>query len=547
MSSSKKKQLRKEQYMTERQTAAAKEAKKLKRYTLTFWVVLALVVSVFVGAIVSNPIKNVIYNSTVAMTVGDHKLSSVEVNYFFIDTVNQYVNENSAYISFLMDVTKPLDEQIISKETGTTWADSFLTSTQETIKSTYALYDLAVQNNHKLTEAEQKSIDSTLATYSLYAVYYGYDSLDAYLRSVYGSGAKEESYRTYLERSTLASSYLTAHSETLEYSAEDLLNHQAEEPYKYNSYSFATCYLKSDYFLTGGTTGEDGKVTYSDAEKAAALKAAKAAADQLANGTYATALAFELAIKELSINEEKTVVSMSSHDEVLYSELTTLFQDWLIGKVESEDENAKPTFEERKEDDMTVIPNTSGSGESEVVNGYYVVRFGSMTDNNFAMKNVRHVLITFEGGKTDSNGNTTYTDAEKEATKAKAEKLLADWVANGELTEESFADLAEEHSKDNAQNGGLYEDVYPGQMIENFDAWCYDENRKVGDYGIVEGTAGYHIMFFVGDSDTTFRDFMITNVLRNEELEKWHKELTDAIKLEVLTVKHIRTDLVLSH
>ena len=35
MSSSKKKQLRKEQYMTERQVAAAKEAKKMKTYTLT--------------------------------------------------------------------------------------------------------------------------------------------------------------------------------------------------------------------------------------------------------------------------------------------------------------------------------------------------------------------------------------------------------------------------------------------------------------------------------------------------------------------------------
>ena len=80
MSSSNKKKLRKEQYMTERQVAAAKEAKKMKTYTLTFWVVIALVVCIFVGAVVSNPIKNVLYKNTSAIVVGDYSISAVEAN-----------------------------------------------------------------------------------------------------------------------------------------------------------------------------------------------------------------------------------------------------------------------------------------------------------------------------------------------------------------------------------------------------------------------------------------------------------------------------------
>ena len=34
-------------------------------------------------------------------------------------------------------------------------------------------------------------------------------------------------------------------------------------------------------------------------------------------------------------------------------------------------------------------------------------------------------------------------------------------------------------------------------MVEEFDAWCFDESRESGDYGIVKTVHGYHIMFFV--------------------------------------------------
>lgn len=549
MSSSKKKQLRKEQYMTERQASAAQEQKKLKRYTLTFWVVIAVVASIFVGAIVSAPLKNMIYKNTDAIKVGDHVLSSVDVNYFYIDAVSNYVNENSQYLQFIMDPTKPLNEQILNKETGDTWADNFMMSAQNAIKSTYALYDMAVKNGHKLTEAEQKSIDSTLSTYELYAYYYGYKNVDAYLRGTYGNGASEKSYRNYLEVSALANSYLAAYSDSLEYTAQDLLDYQAKKPYEFNSYTYATYYLNASDFREGGTKDDKGNVTYSDEEKAAAIKAAEEAANLLAGGEYQDLEAFDKAIHALPINKDKPTTASTKNNDVLYSQLSSRFQDWLIGKVESEDKDAEPTFVERKEGDLTVIVNKTGSGENEVINGYYVVRYGSVESNNFAMKDVRHVLIKFEGGKTDSTtGVTTYSDAEKAAAKEKAEKLLKEWKEAGDLSEESFAELAKKNSKDgNAAQGGLYEKVFPGQMVDNFENWLYDAERKVGDVDIVESPYGYHIMFFVGDNEQTFRDYMITNVKRNEDVTNWHTGLVDALKLEVLTLKHVELDMVLSH
>ena len=60
MSASSKKKLRKEQAaatMTQKQQAAAKEAKKLKIYTVTFWVILALCVSLVAGVALKNTLK----------------------------------------------------------------------------------------------------------------------------------------------------------------------------------------------------------------------------------------------------------------------------------------------------------------------------------------------------------------------------------------------------------------------------------------------------------------------------------------------------------
>lgn len=555
MSSSKKKQLRKEQYMTERQAAAAAEAKKLKRYTLTFWVVIALVACIFVGAVASNPIKNVVYKNTDAVTVGNHTLTSVELNYFYIDAVNTYVNQYSSYISYILDTSKPLDEQVANKETGATWADNFLDSAKSTIRSTYALYDLAVEKDHKLTDSEQASLDNTMNTMKIYAQIYGYSNLTSYLRSVYGNGSTEESYREYLRVSALATSYYKAYSDSLEYSAEDIKNYKPNEAYTFNSYTFASYYLSATKFREGGTKDDKGNTTYTDDEKKAAIEACKVAADKLAAGEYKNNEELDMAIQALDKqlnNADKSTAASTKNEKLLYSKIDSKFQNWVVGKVEKEGvaedakEEDKYEFVERKEGDLTVIEYSSGSGDSKVINGYYILRYEGLTRNDFAMKNVRHLLVEFEGGKTDSSGNTTYTDAEKATAKSEAEALLKEWES-GAKTEASFAELAKEKSEDtvSASDGGLCDNVYPGQMVEAFEDWCYDDNRKVGDYGIIETEYGYHIMFFVGNSETTYRDYMITEALRSEELDKWYTEKTEAIKLEILNDKHVKKDLVL--
>lgn len=107
--------------------------------------------------------------------------------------------------------------------------------------------------------------------------------------------------------------------------------------------------------------------------------------------------------------------------------------------------------------------------------------------------NVRHILIKFA----DS------TDASKAAAKTEAEALYETFKKNP--TMDHFIELAKEHSDDgSASAGGLIEGVYPGQMVENFDKWCFTDGRKEGDHDLIETEYGWHLMFFEAYSDKVY-------------------------------------------
>ena len=111
---------------------------------------------------------------------------------------------------------------------------------------------------------------------------------------------------------------------------------------------------------------------------------------------------------------------------------------------------------------------------------------------------VRHILIQPEGGTKDDKGNTTFSDAEWEACRQKAQDLLDSWKA-GEATEEAFAKLAAEKSMDtgSSENGGLYTYLDKNtNFVQEFKDWYLDESRQVGDTGLVKTSYGYHIMYF---------------------------------------------------
>lgn len=542
MSSSSKKKLRKEQEaakLTEKQRNAQKEARKTNLYTIAFVVVMAIVLVVAIEVGVSQAVTNsgVRERKTVAMTVNDHKISNAELNYFYMDSINSFYSSYGSYASFMgMDLAAPLNEQVIDEETGTTWADNFLETAKSNAKAYHALADAAEAAGFTLSEEDQASVDSTMSNLSLYATLYGYSDADAFLKAQYGHGANEENYRAYIELCSLADAYYSHYSESLTYTDAELRDADSEA---YDAYTYNTYYLSVSKFLEGGTTAEDGTTTYSDEERAAAAAAAEEAVKSLTAQDLPTVADLDAAIVALPVNAD-TNASSSAHNDTLSTSISTTYADWVKDAS-------------RKAGDITYVASTSTStdedgNETTTTDGYYVIYFVGSNDNTFKLKNVRHILVSFEGGTTDSTtGSTTYSDEEKAAAKAKAEDLLNQWKA-GEATEESFAALATENSTDtgSAENGGLYEDIYPGQMVTNFNDWCFDESRKPGDTGIVESTYGYHVMYFVGDAQLSYRDYLITNDLRNSDMDEWYTDLIDSAVVTDGDTRYIRMDLVLN-
>ena len=552
MSASDKKKLRKElaaAQLTERQLKEQAEAKKMKRLSVTFVVIMLAVALTAASILGVRAVNNsgIIDRNTIAAVTGEHKLTSVQMNYYLGDTLrNQYNQWHSMYgdstAMYMMmsglNVNQPLNEQVANQETGETWADSFLGQALDKAMSDYALYDKAMAEGFKLTEEEENSLKLNLEQMKLYAMYYGYKNPNKYLQAIYGFGSDVESYDEYARVSYIASAYYTKNRDALTYDDAAIRAEDNKDLNKYSSFTYASYYLSSSTFLTGGTKDDKGNTTYTDAEKEAALKKAEEAANSLLGAKDIIDL--DEAIKALEINKDNKTAASTSNDQVMYSDIPASMQSWIADKA-------------REKGNITVIPNESTTKDAEgketkTVNGYYVVLFQHRDDNLRHLADVRHLLVQFEGGTTNEEGVKVYSDAEKAKAKEEAEKLLKEWK-DGAATEESFIELVKKHSDDSSkEEGGLFEGIHRNSnYVDSFRNWSVDPDRKSGDTGVIVSEYGYHVMFYVGDDELTYRDYMISEDLRAADIEEWHEGILKTVTVKAENIKRLNTDVVMAN
>jgi len=536
MSASDKKKLRaaeRAEKLTEKQLAEQKEAKKLKILTTGFVVVLALMICIAAVVGVTKTIEGsgIREKKTVALTIGDHEISNAELNYYYIDGVNHFAGQYGDYLYLVgLDATTPLNEQILNEETGETWADSFMNDAMENAKAIYTLCDEAKANGFTLSDEDLENIEASIATTEMYAMYYyQYPTLEDYLEAMYGHGATVESYREYYTMGYTAEAYQQSYIDGLSYEDADLREAEAKDYKAYNTYSYNYYYLNVYNFVDApeGTAQAD----YTPEQIAGGVAAAEEIAKTLTAEEITSIEALDAAIAALPMNKDIVNPKSFESDDLKYASINSLFADWV-------------TDEARQEGDVKYFKQTNTDGD---VTGIYVVMFKNATDNNFPLVNVRHILVAFEGGTADATtGAMTYTDEEKNAAHTEAMKILKEWT-DGEATEESFAALANEKSDDgDGTTGGLFEDVTPGQMVENFNDWCFDEARKAGDTDLVETEYGWHVMYYVGDSETLYRDYMIESDLKTADYTAWYNGLMEGVTANLADTKYISTGLVLS-
>ena len=555
MSASSKKKLRREQEataLTERQLAEQAEAKKLRNLTIVFVTVIALVVLITAGVLVSRAItkSGIQEKSTVAVTLDGEKLSSAELSYYYVDAINNfysplyesYADSAPAYALMLygIDVTAPLDEQVMDEETGATWADYFIDQAITNAKGATALYNAALEAGFELDEEMEKSIDTVISNTEMMATLRNFGSVNDYIHAMYGYGTNVDSYREYFTINTIAYAYQTAHAEELSFDDAALREKENENFHAYSSFNYDIITVYTSSYLGEGEKDEDGTVSFTDEQRAAAVAKAEEIAYSLIDGAETTA-DVDAAIKALAEGDESmTATETTKYTDRLYTNITAVVAEWL-------------TAEGRKDNEMAVIPYTTTStddegNEKESVTGYYVVIFHSINENKMTLPSVRHLLVAFEGGTTDeTTGKKTYSAEEIAKAKAEAEDLLKQWE-DGDKTEESFAALANEKSDDgDGTTGGLYEGILPGQMVDAFNDWCFDASRKAGDVELVQTEYGWHIMYFVDAGTQTYRDYMISSDLQTAAMNEWYTALVEAVEVVEGNTSKMNTSLIISN
>ena len=545
MSASSKKKLRKEQNaaaLTEKQLKEQQNAKSLKRYTFTFVICMALVLALCIGIVLYNPIDRALDNNTIALTVGNNKLNTTMMNYFLgdaIDAVRAEYEEAYGDYAFIyagmsgLDFYASLDEQKHPEQTEKTWGQVFIDEAITNATKVYALYDAAVEAGHKLTEDEQTSVLSNINTLTAYAIYYaGYQDLDPYLRTAYGPTASKETYTEYLNVKALAESYTNAYFDGLEYTDEDYREHEKKDYFYYSSYNFSAYDIVVNNYREGGTKDDKGNTTYSEEEIAAAQAAAKADAETLAKGTYADSITFDKAIAALEINKENEEAASTLYTNQFGGEMIAdeSIREWLSSK-------------DRKTGDVGLFPQTTKNSEGvETTNGYTVIMFQSGTDNLMKLVNVRHILLKVDS-TTDADGNSVFKEESKKKAEAKATEILESFKKGDAQTAEAFGALAKEHSDDgSAKENGLIEEIYPGMTVDAFDNWCFDMDREVGDTDIILTEYGYHVMYFEGYCDMSYRDKMIDSDLRDNATTEWIEGIAKAAEVVIGKTSRLNTD-----
>lgn len=528
MSASDKKQQRKAamaEGLTQKQRKEQAEAAAAKRQKAIYTAVGVVCAVAAAGLLVWNgmgTLQERMHQGATAAIVGGENYTVADLQFYYSSARNSFYQEayQSGYLSFMGFDPNVSDGAQWYPGEEQTYADYFRERALSSLQQIAALCSAAKAEGYTLSEEGQKRIDEELGSLDVLCAQYG-QTRSSFLAQNYGSGVTEKVYLRNLTNQILASEYAQAHADDIAYDDAALKEYYNEHPDALDSYDFRSFYISG---AAASTTDADGNtVAATDEEKEAAMAQAKEKADDAVAEILAAkdreAAFVEAAPKYVAENVREAYKdpSYSLSSGVIGSTLNTsdsVISSWLMDSA-------------RKTGDVTSL-EVSGSG-------YYVVLFLDRYLVTDPTVDVRHILFradTTGSSETNENGVVVPSQEAMDAAKAEAQAILDEWNA-GEKTAESFAALAEEHSDDTGSNanGGQYTYVYKGQMVPNFNDWCFDPSRQPGDVGLVENAGpnyyGYHIIYFENTNDP-YWEHVAYEAKQTTEQSEWLTAITEA-------------------
>ena len=501
------------------------------------------------------------------ITVGSHEIQKAEFDYYYYSSLNSFASTYGSYLSYFgLDTSKPLDQQQYSDTM--TWDDYFQQQAVNQLKNVYALTDEA---NEKGFEYDASSdYDDMVTSIQSYAQQQGV-SADEYCKSVFGSDATLEGIKPYVEMSGLASAYYNDIEDNIEVTDDEINTYYDENKDNYDSVDYRVCKIEADMpeEETEAETEAQTETAAESTSETTAESASETAVTESQTKTESETMSAEESEAAAKAEEEAKAAAMAEakakademlskiKDEASFEKVYDKYaSDTSVDSLNTDKKKSSisPTdvanwlFEaDRQAGDTTVIEDTSN-------NAYYVVYFKDRYLDHTKTVDVRQILISADTSSSDAaetdetetaaTGETETAETEsaeaqeqakedaKAAAKVKAEQILKDWKS-GDATEDSFAELAKTYSDDTGSNtnGGLYEAVKEGQMVTNFNNWCFDATRKPGDTGIVESDYGYHIIYFIGD-DAEEWYVNIKDTITSNKLNDYMSDLTADIEVK---------------
>lgn len=540
MSASDKKRQRKAEQaeqMTQKQLREQKDAAAAKRKK-TIYTVVGVVCAVVVVALLMWNHKGLLDRGAVAAIVGGEDYKVPDLQYYYIQARNQTYTMYQQYQEQLGGISIGGPDASLSD--GAQWADDAQTQTYadyfresalSRLQQVTALCNAAKAEGYTLSEDGEADIKKQLEQIDLICLQYGLTRAQ-YFNQSFGNGVTEAVFTRNLRNDLLADEFAAYHQENISYDDAALKAYYEEHPDEMDSYDFRSFFINGiadnpvDADGNPVTDADGHTVTASDAEKEAAMDEAKTKANA--------------AVKEIEAGEdrEKTFIEIApnyvseSYKAAYTDNAGYSLAQGVVGNQLSENSSVIYGWlsdSERKTGDVAALESTG--------NGYYVVMFLKRYLTEDPTVNIRHILIRPEvatDAATNSAGAQIPTDEAMAAAKAEAEALMEEWKS-GEATAKSFGKLAEEHSDDGGSNtnGGLYKYVSKGEMVANFDAWCFDPARQPGDVGLVENSGddaryyGWHVIYFEKAEEPYWKGVAI-NAKQSSDQTEWRTSIVNA-------------------
>ncbi len=506
----------------------AQQRREEKRTNLLYGVIAAAVLVAVIASFVWR--SDFIPKTTTAATIDGEKYTAAEVEYYYQTAYRNFVS-NSQYSYFLsylgLNTNATLKSQSINSTaaamlgielpdadaesaeadsdadplapTGMTWHDYFLDEALDNMRVIQAALKAAEAEGFQYPAGVQAQYDDNMDALKAVAAASGI-SVSQYLKGNFGAGVTEKVYGEQLMRVLRYSAYADAYQDSLTYSDSEL-----EETYNAdrNTYDHVSYEVVSFSGAAESTTDDEGNtVEPTEEEAAAALEAAQDLAQTVLDGFQDGG-----DLEELANENDGTY---SKNENGTYS-AGSVMSEWLYDSA-------------RKSGDASTLADGTVQ--------YVVVFHDRFRDENPTI-DIRHILVPLGSGSI-AEGEEGYEDQQaqlKADAHAKAEELLAQWQS-GEATEDSFAALAMTESTDGSKyDGGLYTEVYQGQMVTEFNDWCFDTARQSGDTGVVDTQYGSHVMYFSGVNAARWQTQVAAN-LRTEAYTAWEEDLVKDVTVQ---------------